>query len=63
MSESTPQTTSQEKKDVRTSAEYWDNQIEELKAAITASGGEIDEDILSKLTGKAAAYFVKVLSS
>lgn len=40
-----------------------ESQIEELKAAITARGGEVDEDILGKLTGKAAAYFVKVLSS
>jgi len=40
-----------------------ESQIEELKAAITAKGGEIDEDILSKLTGKAAAYFVKVLNA
>lgn len=40
-----------------------ESQIEELKAAITAKGGEIDDDILSKLTGKAAAYFVKVLNA
>ena len=40
-----------------------ESQIEELKAAITARGGEIDEDILGKLTGKAAAYFAKVLSA
>ena len=40
-----------------------DSQIEELKAVITARGAEIDDDILGKLTGKAAAYFVKVLSA
>lgn len=40
-----------------------ESQIEALKAAITAKGGELDDDILSKLTGKAAAYFTKVLTS
>ncbi len=28
-----------------------------LIAALTDAGGEIDEDIISKLTGKAAVYF------
>lgn len=37
-------------------------QIAELTAAIEAKGMEIDEDVLSKLTGKAAAYFTKVLA-
>jgi len=40
-----------------------ESQIAELTAAITARGGEVDDEILSKLTGKAAAYFTKVLSS
>lgn len=40
-----------------------ESQIEALKAAIEAKGAEVDDDILSKLTGKAAAYFLKVLSS
>lgn len=40
-----------------------ESQIAELKAAIQARGGEIDADILDKLTGKAAAYFVKVLAA
>ena len=40
-----------------------ESQIAELKAAIEARGVEVDEDILSKLTGKAAAYFVKVLAA
>lgn len=38
-------------------------QIEALTAAIEAKGAEVDADILSKLTGKAAAYFLKVLSA
>lgn len=37
--------------------------IAELKAAITAKGGPIDDDILSKLTGKAAVYFTQVLKT
>jgi transposase-like protein len=39
-----------------------ESQIEALKAAIEKAGKEVDEDILSKLTGKAAAYFVSILS-
>lgn len=38
-------------------------QIAELKVAIEAKGAEVDDEILSKLTGKAAAYFTKVLTS
>lgn len=33
-----------------------------LKAAIVAAGKEVDEDIVSKLTGKAAIYFTEVLT-
>lgn len=33
-----------------------------LAAAITAKGGSVDMDIISKLTGKAAVYFTQVLS-
>ena len=40
-----------------------ESQLEALKAAIEARGGEIDDDILSKLTGKAAAYFTAVLTA
>lgn len=36
-------------------------QIGELRDAIVAAGKDVDEDILSKLTGKAAVYFLKVL--
>ena len=38
-----------------------ESQVAALKAAIEAKGGEVDEDILSKLTGKAAAYFTTIL--
>lgn len=38
-----------------------ESQIAELKAAIEAKGADVDDEILSKLTGKAAAYFTKVL--
>jgi transposase-like protein len=37
--------------------------LAELKAAIEAKGAALDEDILSKLTGKAALYFVGVLKA
>lgn len=40
-----------------------ESQIAELTAAIEAKGAAVDEEILSKLTGKAAAYFTKVLGS
>jgi hypothetical protein len=38
-----------------------ESQIAALKEAIEAKGGEVDDDILSKLTGKAAAYFTTIL--
>jgi hypothetical protein len=37
--------------------------IAALSAAITEAGGEIDDEILSKLTGKAAVYFTAVLAA
>ena len=40
-----------------------EDQIAGLKAAIEAKGAEVDEEVLSKLTGKAAAYLTKVLES
>jgi hypothetical protein len=40
-----------------------ESQIAELRAAIEAKGAAIDDDVLSKLTGKAAAYFVAVLAA
>jgi transposase-like protein len=38
-----------------------ESQLDELRAAIVAKGKEVDDDILSKLTGKAAAYFTTIL--
>jgi hypothetical protein len=35
--------------------------IGELREAIEAAGKPVDDDILSKLTGKAAVYFLSVL--
>ena len=40
-----------------------ESSIADLKAAIEAKGAQIDEDILSKLTGKAAVYFLSVLKA
>ena len=34
-----------------------------LVAAITDAGAEVDEDVVSKLTGKAAQYFTRVLTA
>jgi len=36
---------------------------ESLVAAIRDVGGEVDEEIISKLTGKAAQYFTKVMQA
>jgi hypothetical protein len=38
-----------------------ESQLDALKEAIEARGGTVDEEIISKLTGKAAAYLVSVL--
>ena len=40
-----------------------ESQIDVLRAAITAAGATVDEDIMSKLTGKAATYFASVLAA
>lgn len=40
-----------------------ESQIAGLKAAIEEIGATVDDEILDKLTGKAAAYFVTVLKS
>ena len=37
--------------------------IADLKAAIEAKGAEVDEDILGKLTGKAAVYLLGVIKA
>lgn len=38
-------------------------QIQALKDVITEAGGEVEDEILDKLTGKAAAYLVSVFGS
>jgi transposase-like protein len=40
-----------------------ESSIAELRAAIEAKGAPIDEDILSKLTGKAAVYLLTVIKA
>ena len=40
-----------------------ESSIADLRAAIEAKGAEVDEDILGKLTGKAAVYFLSVLKA
>ena len=40
-----------------------ESQIAELRAAIEARNATVDDDVLNKLTGKAAAYFVSVLAA
>lgn len=37
--------------------------IADLRAAIEARGATVDDDILGKLTGKAAVYFLSVLKA
>ncbi len=39
-----------------------DAAINDLRAAIVAKGAEVDEEILGKLTGKAAVYFKTVIA-
>lgn len=39
-----------------------ESQLAALRLAINATGAGVDEDILSKLTGKAAAYFTAILT-
>ena len=40
-----------------------DSQLAVLRSAIENRGATVDEDILSKLTGKAAAYFASILQT
>ena len=37
--------------------------LQALRGAIEAAGQEVDEDIVKRLTGKAAQYFTKVLTA
>jgi len=57
---SSKSTTTEGAKTPRVSKE---SQIAALKAEIVSRGGEVDNDILEKLTGKAATYFVTVLQA
>ena len=40
-----------------------ESSISALKAAIVAKGGTVDDEILDKLTGKAAVYLLGVISA
>jgi hypothetical protein len=40
-----------------------ETQIKNLRDTITDLGGEVDEEILEKLTGKAAEYFTNVIKT
>lgn len=40
-----------------------EDQIAALKAAIESKGAEVDNDVLDKLTGKAAAYLLSVITA
>lgn len=40
-----------------------ESSIAALKAAIEAKGAQVDDEILDKLTGKAAVYFTQVLAA
>ncbi|CAB4134325.1 hypothetical protein UFOVP273_43 [uncultured Caudovirales phage] len=40
-----------------------DSAMADLRKAIEAKGGTVDEDIISKLTGKAAVYFTGILTA
>ena len=37
--------------------------LDSLRTAITDAGQEVDEDVVKRLTGKAAQYFAKVISA
>ena len=54
-----------EKKEGGTGAKRVNKQeaIDGLKAAISEIGATVDEDIISRLTGKAANYFTEVINS
>lgn len=38
-----------------------EDQIAALRTAIEEAGGKVDEEIITKLTGKAAAYFTEIV--
>lgn len=55
-------TTSKESGEGGTKRVSKESQIDALRKAIEAAGASVDEDIISKLTGKAATYFTTVLT-
>lgn len=61
--EATSKTTGDKKTGEGTKRVSKESAIAELKAAIEEKGGVVDEDILSKLTGKAAVYFLGVINA
>lgn len=60
--DATPATTGKTSKESKSTRVSKEDQIAALRSAIEAKGAEVDDDILSKLTGKAATYFLSVLS-
>lgn len=60
--DATASTTSKPKEAGKTTRVSKEDSIAALKTAIEAKGKEVDEDILGKLTGKAAVYFLSVIS-
>jgi hypothetical protein len=59
----TPSGTSGTKGTATTTRVSKDSQIAELREAIIKNKSEVDEEIISKLTGKAAAYFAKIIGA
>lgn len=59
----TPATSSSEKKATGGTRVSKEASQAALKAAIEDAGGTVDDEIISKLTGKAAVYFTGVFSS
>jgi hypothetical protein len=64
----TPEATSGSKTTGKTTSEgskrvNKESAIADLKAAIESKGAAVDEDILSKLTGKAAVYLLSVIKA
>lgn len=62
-SASTSKTTSKSGSGEGTKRVSKESAIAELKEAIEAKGAPVDEDILSKLTGKAAVYLLSVIKA
>ncbi len=61
--EATSKTTGDKKTGEGTKRVSKESAIADLKAAIEEKGATADDDILSKLTGKAAVYFLGVINA